>query len=55
MEKYWESGAVGRITCQFTIISERKTRGAGVIDRITYKFTITLNARRAFIEKTYGI
>ena len=33
----------------------KKTRNVGAIDRITYKFTITLNARGAFIEKTHGI
>ena len=33
----------------------KKTRNVGAIDRITCKFTITLNARRAFIEKTHGI
>ena len=27
----------------------------GAIDRITFKFTITLNARGTFIEKTHGI
>ena len=33
----------------------KKTRNVGAIDRITCKFTVTLNARRAFIEKTHGI
>ena len=35
--------------------SSEKTRNVGAIGRITYKFTSTLNARRAFIEKTHGI
>ena len=33
----------------------KKTRSVGAADRITYKFTIALSARRTFIEKTHGI
>ena len=33
----------------------KKTRNVGAVDRITYRFTITLNPRRVLLEKTQGI
>ena len=76
LENIRSQGAVGLITCKFTITSQRKTRiawentrkvnprnAAGFlrgafsleIDKeCACKFTLTLNARRTFIEKTYG-
>ena len=33
----------------------KKTQNLGAVRRITYKFTVSLNARRSLLERTHGI